>query len=66
MQPVTLTRTFLAYIRRNLHDDAMCTTRRYASVSLQARLGNPSQTCFHAKQTARSRRVSRVDLTLSV
>jgi hypothetical protein len=66
MQPVTLIRTFLACIRRNLHDDATCTTRRYASVSLQARLENPSQTCFHAKQAARSRCVSRVDLTLSV
>jgi hypothetical protein len=45
---------------------ATCTTRRRASASLQARLGNPSQTCFHAKQAARSRRVSHADLPPSV
>jgi hypothetical protein len=44
----------------------MCTTRRRASVSLQARLRNPSQTCFHVKQTARTRRVSHADLPPSV
>jgi hypothetical protein len=44
----------------------MCTTRRRASASLQARLGNPNQTCFDAKQAARSRLVSRADLPLSV
>jgi hypothetical protein len=44
----------------------MCTTRRRASVSFQARLENSSQTCFHAKQAVRSRRVSRADLPPSV
>jgi hypothetical protein len=32
-------------------------TRRRASASLEARLGNPSPTWFHVKQAARSRRV---------
>jgi hypothetical protein len=53
-------------LRRNLRDGATCTTRRCASASLQARLGNLSQTCFHAKQAARSRCVSRADLHPSV
>jgi hypothetical protein len=44
----------------------MCTTRRRISPSLQVRLKNPSQTCFHVKQVARSRRVSCTDLPLSV
>jgi hypothetical protein len=44
----------------------MCTTCRHASASLQDRLGNPSQTCFQAKQVTRSRRVSRADLPPSV
>jgi hypothetical protein len=56
----------LTCLRRNLHDGATCTTHRRASASLQARLGNPSQTYFHAKQAARSRCVSRADLPSSV
>jgi hypothetical protein len=44
----------------------MCTTRHRASGSLQARLGNRSQTCFHAKQAARSRHASCANLPLSV
>jgi hypothetical protein len=49
-------------LRRNLHDGATCITQRCKATSLQARLGNPSQTCLHAKQAARSRRVSLADL----
>jgi hypothetical protein len=37
-----------------------CTTHRRACSSLEVRLKNPSQTCFHAKQAARFRRVSHV------
>jgi hypothetical protein len=40
--------------------------RRRASASLQVRLGDPSQTCFNAKQAARSRCVSRADLHSSI
>jgi hypothetical protein len=56
----------LTCLRRNLRDGATCSTHRRASASLQTRLGNPSQTCFHTKQAARSQRVSRADLPLSV
>jgi hypothetical protein len=66
-QPVASTRPASACLRRNLRDDAMCTTTRsHASTSLQARLGNPSQTCFDTKQAARSRRVSCADFPPSV
>jgi hypothetical protein len=44
----------------------MCTTHRRTSVSLQTRLENLSQTCFHAKQAAKSRRVSHADLPPSI
>jgi hypothetical protein len=66
MQPVALTRPSSTCLRCNLRDGATCTTRRRASASLQARLENPSQTCFHAKQAARSRRVSYTDLPPSI
>jgi hypothetical protein len=66
MQPVTSSRPSLACLQRNLHDGATCTTHHRASASLYARLGNPTQTYFHAKQAARSRRVSRADLLPSV
>jgi hypothetical protein len=59
-------RPSLTCLRRNLYDDATCTTGHRASASLQARLGNPSQTCFHVKQAARSRCVSRTNLPLSI
>jgi hypothetical protein len=65
-QPVVSTRPSSACLRRNLHDGAMCPTHRRASTSLQARLRNFSETCFHAKQAARSQRVSRADLPPSV
>jgi hypothetical protein len=52
-QPVASTRLSSTCLRCNLRDDATCTTRRCASASLQARLGNPSQTCFHAKQATK-------------
>jgi hypothetical protein len=44
----------------------MCTTHHRAFTSLEARLGNPSPTCFTPKQAARSRRVSHVNLPPSV
>jgi hypothetical protein len=66
MQPVTSTRPSSACLRRNLRDGVTCTTRRRASASLQARLENPSQTCFHAKRAARSPCVSRADLPTSI
>jgi hypothetical protein len=59
MQPVASIRPSLTWLRRNLRDGATCTTRRRASVSLMVRLENPSQTCFHAKQVARSQRQTR-------
>jgi hypothetical protein len=65
-QPVASTHPSSTCLRRNLCDGATCTTYRRGSVSLQDRLGNPSQTCFHAKQAARSRRVSHADLPPSV
>jgi hypothetical protein len=65
-QPVALTHPSSTCLRRNLCDGATCTTRRLASASFQARLRIPSKTCFHAKQAARSRRVSRTDLPPSV
>jgi hypothetical protein len=65
-QPIASIRLSLAFTQCNLRDDAMCTTRRYASTSLRARLRNPSATYFQAKQVIRSQRVSRTVLTLSV
>jgi hypothetical protein len=66
MQPIVSTRPSSTCIRHNLRDDVTCITRRRASVNLQARLRNPSQTYFHAKQAARSQCVSRADLPPSV
>jgi hypothetical protein len=66
MQPVASTRPSSTCLRRNLCDGATCTTRRRASSSLQARLENPSQTCFYVKQAAISRCMSRADLPPSV
>jgi hypothetical protein len=66
MQPVALTRPTSTCFRCNLRDGATCTTRCRVSVSLQGRLENPSQTCFHMKQAAKSRRVFRTDLIPSV
>jgi hypothetical protein len=65
-QPIVSIRPSSTCLQRNLCDSATCTTRHRASASLQARLGNPSQTYFHAKQAARSRCVSHADLPLSV
>jgi hypothetical protein len=61
-QPVASTYPSSTCLRCNLRNGVTCTTRRRASASLQARLENPSQTCFHAKQAARSRRVSHANL----
>jgi hypothetical protein len=65
-QPVVSTRPSSARLRCNLRDGTTCTTRRRAFTSLQTRLKNPSQICFHVKQAARSRHVSRADLPLSI
>jgi hypothetical protein len=65
-QPVSSTRPSSTCLRRNFHDGATCTTRRRTSTSLQARLRNPSKTCFHTKQAARSQRVSHANLHPSV
>jgi hypothetical protein len=65
-QPVASIHPSSTCLRRNLRNDVTCTTCHRASASLQATLGNPSQTCFHTKQAARSQRVSRADLALLV
>jgi hypothetical protein len=66
MQPVASTRSSSTCLRCNLCDGAPCSTHHHAPASLQARLRNPSQTCFHTKQAARSRCVSRADPPPSV
>jgi hypothetical protein len=42
----------------DLRDDATCTTRHRSSASFDAKLENPSPTCFTMKQAARCRCVS--------
>jgi hypothetical protein len=59
MSPVASTHASLAWTRRNLSNGGTCTIRLRGSISLEGRLGNASLTCFHVKQAARSRRVSR-------
>jgi hypothetical protein len=66
MQPVASIRLSSTWFRRNQRDGATCTTRRRASGSVQARVGNPRQTCLHVKQAVKSLRVSRTDLLPSV
>jgi hypothetical protein len=63
---VASTHLSLASTPRDLHDDVTCTTRSHSSTNLEARLRNSNLTYFHAKQVARSRCVSRVDLLSSV
>jgi hypothetical protein len=41
-----------------LYEDATCTTRRRCFTSFEAKLGNPSLTCFTMKQAAVCQRVS--------
>jgi hypothetical protein len=65
-QPIVSIHPSSTCLQRNLRDSATCTTHHRASASLQARLGNPSHTYFHAKQAARSRCVSHADLPPSV
>jgi hypothetical protein len=60
-----LTRTSLTFTQRNLRDDATCTTRRHASITLEARPRNTSATCFQVKQAIRSRHVFCVVIPLS-
>jgi hypothetical protein len=61
-QPIASIHPSSTCLRHNLCDGATCTTHRRAFASLQARLGNPSQNCFHVKQAARSQHASHVDL----
>jgi hypothetical protein len=59
-------RSSSAGLQSNFCDSATCTIYRRAYASLQVRLENPSQTCFHAKQDVRSRqkkRAAHVDKT---
>jgi hypothetical protein len=62
MYPIASIRPSLSSTPRELCDDATYTSHSRATTGLQARLGNPTSTCFHAKQAATSRRVSRADL----
>jgi hypothetical protein len=48
-QPTASTRTSSTWLWRNLRNGATYTTRRRASASLEARLGNPSQTFTQSK-----------------
>jgi hypothetical protein len=41
-----------ASLPRDLHNDATCTNRRRYFASFEAKLGNPSPTCFAMKQAA--------------
>jgi hypothetical protein len=66
MQSVASTHPSSTCLQRNICDGATCTTRWRTSSSLQTGLKNSSQTCFHVNQAAKSRRVSRADLTPSV
>jgi hypothetical protein len=45
MQPIASTRLSSTCLRCNLYHGTTCTTRRRASASLQAKLGNPNQAC---------------------
>jgi hypothetical protein len=66
MHPIASTCSSLGLTLRDLHDDATRTTCSCVFTSLEARLRNPSSTCFHTKQAARSRHVSHVVLHPSV
>jgi hypothetical protein len=65
-QPVALTHPYSSFTRRNLYDDATCTTCHHASASLEAKLKNPSATSLQTKQVTRSRCVSHTVLPSSV
>jgi hypothetical protein len=62
MQPIAST------IRLQLDSDttSAMVIRRHASASFEVRLENPSLTYFHTKQAIGSRRMSCVDLSLSI
>jgi hypothetical protein len=66
MQPITSIHPSSTWSRCNIRDGVTCTTRRCASTSHKARLGNPSVTFFQAKQATRSQRVSRAILPPSI
>jgi hypothetical protein len=51
-------RPSFASLSRDLCDDAICTTHRRSSASFEAKLGNPSLTCFMMKQAIGCRRMS--------
>jgi hypothetical protein len=53
-----LNRLPFASLPHDLHDDAMCTTCRHSFTSFEAKLENPSLTCFTIKQAVGCQRVS--------
>jgi hypothetical protein len=55
---ISLNRPSFTSLPRGLRDDAMCTTRRHSFASFEAKLGNPSPTCFMMKQATGCRCVS--------
>jgi hypothetical protein len=51
-------RPSFASIPRDIHDDATCTTCRRSFASFEAKLGNPSPTCFSMMEVTRCQCVS--------
>jgi hypothetical protein len=56
--PDAIEPTVFASLPRDLYDDATCTTRRRSFTSFEAKLENPSLTCFVMKQATGCQRVS--------
>jgi hypothetical protein len=50
--------TIFRFTSHDLCDDATCTTHRHSFASFEAKLKNPSLTCFTMKQAAGYRRMS--------
>jgi hypothetical protein len=48
--PTPLNRPSFASLRCDLHDDAMCITYSCSFTNFEAKLKNPSPTCFMTKQ----------------
>jgi hypothetical protein len=58
LHPVPSNRSSFALLPRDLRDDATCATSRRSFASFEAKLGNPSPTCFATKQAVECRCVS--------
>jgi hypothetical protein len=58
MQPIASTYLSSASSPHDLHDDITYTIYRRSSTSFEAKLENPSSTCFVMKQPSGCRRVS--------